>query len=257
MLKVSSLSFSYNKNSPILEDVNFSLEKNSITALVGKNGSGKTTLIKLIMNFLKPTSGSVIINDKDNKNLNEKERATLCSYIPQLTSDVFPMSVFDYVLLGRASTIPLFSSPNKKDKECAKKNIKKLGLERIENKLTSQISGGEKQLALIARALTQNSNLLLLDEITSALDFSNQIIILNTLTSLKTKGYTVLYSTHNPEHALNFSDNILILDNKKCTLYPPDALIDNPKILSDLYGINLYIKRLDYNNKRRVVCLPL
>lgn len=252
---VEHISFSY-RDKRVLENVSFSLKSGDVISLLGRNGSGKTTLLRLLLGFLKPESGRLSIDSVPIEEISLNERAKRIAYIPQYSDLAFPMTVLDTVVMGRAPNISTFSKPGKSDYEIAMKNLELMGIESLKDKSMGKISGGERQLALIARALTQDAKILLLDEPTSALDYSNQIMVLEKVNELAKKDYSILYSTHNPEQALMLSSSVLILDRGVSEYYrKPDELFDG-KRLSRLYGINLYLEKIDTGENRRIICIP-
>ena len=254
-LETRALSFSYGGH-PLLSEVNLKLDGGRITTLLGKNGAGKTTLIKLIMGFIRPAGGKVMINGEDASSLSSTERARLIAYIPQSTENTYSYTVLDSVLMGRSPHISLFSHPGKKDEEAAENAINMLGIGELKDRMVSTLSGGERQLVLIARALAQDAGILILDEPTSALDYSNQLLVMETLTSLRKQGYAILFSTHSPEQALMVSDSLILLEKgKKAEEKSPEELLDG-SALSKLYGKNLIIRELDTGESRRIICTP-
>ncbi len=252
---ISNLSFSY-KDKKVLDNVNFQLKEGELIALLGRNGSGKTTLLRLLLGFLKPKQGKLAIDGTNIENIPLQQRAKLIAYIPQFSDIAFPTTILNSVVMGRTPNLALFRNPTNKDIEIAKHFIKLMGIEKLEDRSIAKVSGGEKQLALIARALTQEAKILLMDEPTAALDYSNQLMVLETIEKLKTNGYSILFSTHNPEQALMLSSSILILDNGKSEFYSDKkALLDGER-LSKLYNQELYIKEVDTGLNRRVICIP-
>ena len=252
---VDNLAFSY-KDKNVLSNVSFSLKEGDFISLIGRNGSGKTTLLRLLLGFLKPESGRIEIDSIPILDIPFNERAKRIAYIPQYSDLVFPMTVLDAVVMGRAPNISTFSKPTKNDYDIALGNMALLGIEKLKDKSMNKISGGEKQLALISRALTQDAKILLLDEPTSALDYSNQIMVLESVKKLSEKGYSILFSTHNPEQALMLSSSVLVLDKGISEFYPdPKELFDGVR-LSKLYNMNLFIQELDTGLNRRIVCVP-
>ena len=157
-LEISSLSFSYGSKE-ILGNVSFSLESGRSTALLGRNGSGKTTLLRIILGFLKPACGSVSVDGKEVSEMNHRERAKFIAYIPQTLTDIYPYTALETVLMGRASSLSLFQHPGKKDEEKALEALEILGIAHLKNRAVNTLSGGERQLVLIARAVTAYSTL--------------------------------------------------------------------------------------------------
>ena len=254
-LEARSLSFSYGKRK-VLEDISFSVSSGEALAILGRNGSGKTTLLRLILGFLRPEKGSLLIDGEDAALMKKKERAMQIAYIPQSSEIVYSYSVMDTVLMGRAPLLPLFGKPGKKDREKAEEILETLGIVDLSMRAVNAISGGERQLVLIARALIQDARILLLDEPTSALDYSNQLLVMETAAKLKEKGYTIIFSTHNPEQALMNATDVMVLSENHISFHgKPEELLDG-KVLEELYSRKLCIREIETGENRRIICVP-
>ncbi|MFN3921763.1 MAG: ABC transporter ATP-binding protein [Caldimicrobium sp.] len=202
------------KEDYILKDINFECHKGSITVLLGPNGAGKSTLLKCIAGLWIPQRGEVIFEGKNILGLSYKERAKILALVQQDYEPSFAYSVLDVVLMGRCPYIGLFSSPSHSDRIKAEEAMEIVGIAHLKNKLYTKLSGGEKQLVLIARALAQDSPILLLDEPTAHLDVKNQILVLETTREIvKNKDLTVIMTLHDPNLASFFSDRIILLKN--------------------------------------------
>ena len=255
LLEASSLSFSYGRRK-VLEDISFTLSEGTSTAILGRNGSGKTTLMRLLLGFLKAESGTIRIDGKDTSLMTNRERASAIAYIPQTTSNVYSYSVLDTVMMGRAPSLTVFQHPGKKDEEKAEEALEMLGIEKLRARSVNAISGGERQLVLIARALTQDAKILLLDEPTASLDYSNQLLVMETAEKLREKGYALLVSTHRPEQALMNATNILILKETELIFNGNPENLLSGEILEDLYSRKLCIRKIDTGATERIVCIP-
>ncbi len=256
MLKIDNLSFSYGEHW-VIENLSLDIDSGSLVALLGKNGSGKSTLIRLILGLLKPNSGTIELDGMRSDSLSFKERSALMSYIPQKSDTVYPSKVIDYVVMAFANRLRLYSHPGKKERDAALNALKEVGIESLSEKNVMEISGGEMQLSMIARSLCQNSKIILMDEPTSSLDFSNQIAVLERLRALKEKGITLIYSTHNPDLALEYSDRILLMkDGKTRSVDNKDELLDG-RALSEIYGRKIEVKTIEANGKKRHICIAL
>lgn len=255
MVKIDNLSFAYPLKH-VLQSVSFTLEEGKSIALLGRNGCGKSTLLKLMLALLSPDAGTITVNGKDLYAMKDRERASYIAYIPQYSADTFPSKVIDSVVMGKAASLSLFEKPSKKDYEEAERVLDYLGIENLKSRSTEKLSGGERQLVLIARALMQKAKILLLDEPTASLDYSNQIMVMETVNKLTKEGYSALFSTHNPEQALMYADSILILDDGVSEFVDnPESLLYSSR-LSELYGRELYLSVIDTGSNRRIVCLP-
>ncbi|WP_418184688.1 ABC transporter ATP-binding protein [Aliarcobacter vitoriensis] len=239
LIDAKNISFSYQKKE-VLNDINFELHQGDILSLIGKNGCGKTTLLKILLGIYK-SSGNIKILSKNINDYKNKELAKLISYVPQTHQIPFDYTVFDVVLMGRLAHINLFSNYSQKDIEITIKNLEKVGILHLKDKIYSQISGGERQLAFIARALTQNAKIIFMDEPVTGLDYGNQLKLLKFLKELANEGYTFVKTTHYPDHALYASNKVMMLKDGKVLDYGTvdDKLtVEN---INQLYDVNVEI----------------
>ena len=231
-----------------MNNINFVAQKGKITTILGPNGSGKTTLFKCIIGIWNPIKGKIIVGSNNITNFSYIKRAKIFSVVPQSHELPFSYSVFEVVLMGRTPYIRLFSSPKKKDIEEAEKAISMLGIEHLRHKPYSKVSGGERQLALIARALCQNAPFMLLDEPVNHLDFKNQIKVLSKIRKLANKkGITVLITLHDPNLASLFSDNIVVINNGKVAAYGTPKIL-NKKLIKKVYDVEVNHISIDGHN---------
>ena len=240
---VNDLSFSYG-NKKVLDKVSFQTKQGSLISLLGPNGIGKSTLFKCLLGIYTHYSGDILYENENIKNLSAKEMARRIAYIPQAHSSVFNYTVLEMVLMGATSQISHFSTPNKEHLELAKESIETVGIPHLESRGFMQLSGGEQQLVLIARALTQQAKFFIMDEPTSNLDYGNQIKILTLLKNLANKGYTILQSTHNPDQTLTFSDSVLALWKGMIIEKGAPKDVITPELIETLYGISVKIESL-------------
>ncbi|MDQ1254555.1 MAG: iron complex transport system ATP-binding protein, partial [Euryarchaeota archaeon] len=175
ILDIKNAEFSYNGKKSIFRNVNISLERGDVLCILGPNGTGKSTLVKCMNSLLKLKGGEILLKNKNIYSIGKTELAKTIGYIPQSNGSTFAYSVLDVVLMGRAPHLSLTSVPGKKDYKIAEEALESLGIFFLKNKTYTEISGGERQLVLMARALAQQPEILLLDEPTSHLDFGNQI----------------------------------------------------------------------------------
>jgi len=179
------------------------------------------------------------------------------AYIPQSSSPVYDYTALDTVLMGTTSSLGFLESPGKKEEEEALTVLEDLGIGYLKDRGIARISGGEQQLVYIARALIQKAKILIMDEPTANLDYGNQYRVMDKVRSLSKEGYTILLSTHNPEHALLYADKVLILkDGKVLTQGKKDEVLTE-QVLSDLYGIPIGVEDVSRGGKNYKVCLPL
>lgn len=235
MLQVDLLSFQYG-NHAVFKDISFSLKERELCAILGINGSGKSTLFKCCMGFLQPSNGEIKLQGHLINQLKTAEIAKKVSYVPQEHPVTFPYSVREMVLMGRTTYISNFFKISEEQYIKAEDALKSLSLNHLAEKAFSQLSGGQRQMVLIARAIAQETPLMLLDEPTSSLDFKNQLLIWKTLHRLKKLGKSIFVCTHDPNHVLWFCDRVLVIDDQKLIAdgHPHDVL--NEKILRKIYG---------------------
>lgn len=250
-LNIENLSFGY-KDNKVLDNISFSVKEGDFLCVLGKNGIGKSTLFKLLLGFLKKDSGKIQIEGKDLEEYDRKALAREIAYIPQYSTSAFSYSVFDTVLMGTTCQLDTLSSPKTKEKKIAKQALERFGIAHLSHKLTSSISGGERQLVTLARAIAQGSHILILDEPTANLDYGNQFRVMNTISSLKKQGYSILLSTHNPEQALWFSDKVMFLSDKKILDFGDKEKVMTSENLKKIYDIPIDL--IDVNGKK--LCLP-
>ncbi|KPU42540.1 putative ABC transporter ATP-binding protein [Oxobacter pfennigii] len=252
-ISVENLSFAFDKKQ-VLKSITFSAKHNELLSVLGPNGVGKSTMFRCITNLLNNYEGCITIEGKDIRHLGIKEMAAIVAYIPQSNHPSFNFSVFDMVLMGTASQFSVISTPGRRQHELAEASLERLGILHLKNRGFAHISGGERQLALIARALVQQAKILIMDEPTSNLDYGNQLRVLDQVKALAAKGYTIIQSTHNPDQTLMFSDKVLALLNGEVLAFGnPDEII-NEELIYELYGVNVEIKHVVPENIR--FCVP-
>lgn len=178
--------------------------------VLGPNGSGKSTLFRTLLGLLPAMAGTVRVGQDAIGQLTRRELARRVGYVPQAGPAVFPFTVLDMVLMGRTSHQGALASPSSRDHAHARDSLARLGIGALASRRYDAISGGERQLALIARALAQQPSALILDEPTASLDFGNQIRVMSTLRELARQGLGVLLCTHQPDHALHFADRVAL-----------------------------------------------
>lgn len=237
-LSVEKLCFSYGQTA-VLQDISFSLEAGEFMSVLGPNGVGKSTLFRCILGNLPGYTGKILSEGRDMRALSRRERAKAAAYIPQIHRPTFGYSVLDTVLMGAGRLVQTFSQPTKEHVDIAMEAICRVGVEYLRDRNFSQLSGGEQQLVLIARAIAQHAGILVMDEPTSALDYGNQLRILELIRSLANEGYSILLSTHNPQHALSFADTMLALHAGRTAAYGTPAETLNEELMQKLYRVDV------------------
>lgn len=256
MLKLENIDCGYGKKR-ILQNVNLSINSGEITCILGENGAGKSTLFKTILGLLPPLKGSVSFNDVLLNTCTQKDVAKIISYVPQAHGAPFNFTVFNIVLMGQyVHTRGLFSIPTKKNKQAAKDAIQLLGIGSLSNKIFSKLSGGEKQMVLIARAIAQQPRFIAMDEPTSNLDMKNQAKVMEIVDLLKQKGFGIIMNTHVPEQAFNYADQIILLKDGKVRKAGTPQEIMNSELISEIYNTKLELADVFMKNgENRKVCI--
>ncbi len=252
ILKVKNVSFSYD-SIEALKGISFEAEEGKILGIIGPNGSGKTTLLKCINKVLKPREGIVFLDDINLATLNQKEIAQKIGVVPQFSSR-FPFTVFDTVLMGRFPYLKRFSREKKEDFDIVEECLNLCGISHLAERLITEISGGEYQKVIIARALAQRPQVLLLDEPTLHLDINYQIEILELLKSLaKKKNLIVIMVSHDLNLAARFSDKILILKEGKIFKAGLPDEVFTPSVLKEVYGIEVEVLKDKITNSVNII----
>ncbi|WP_439622065.1 ABC transporter ATP-binding protein [Shinella sp.] len=252
-LALKSLAFGY-RDREIGHAVSLSLAEGEVLALLGANGAGKTTLFKTMLGLLPVKAGAVTLDGKPLSAWSRRERALRIAYVPQAHAAPFPFTVRDVVLMGRAAHLRAFAMPVERDRAIADAALESLGITGLADTSCTEISGGERQLALIARALAQQARIIVMDEPTANLDYGNQMRLLAHIRTLAGQGLAIVLSTHNPDHALQVADRVALL--KDGTLMALGAPADTltPQTLKDIYGIDVVIGRVE--GSEALVCAP-
>ena len=237
-LTVKDLTYRYAKTAaPVLQGVSFSAESGDFLSVLGANGAGKSTLFRCLLGGLTDYTGAIELDGRDVRTLSRRETAEHIAYIPQIHRPTFGYSVLDTTLMGLTRQLSPFRSPTPEMEKQAMDALEQMGVAQLAERNFATLSGGEQQLVLIARALAQQTELLIMDEPTSSLDYGNQLRVMQRVRALARQGYTILLSSHNPQQALLFSDRILALhDGVICADGAPEKVI-TPELLETLYSI--------------------
>lgn len=255
MIEVKGLSYSY-RNYEVLKGVDFSAEVGECICLLGGNGAGKTTLFRCLLGLLNGYKGEVTIDGISGKKLSVRETAKKIAYIPQINIPTFNFTVFETVLMGTNANMDKFRSPGKTEREVANQMLSFMNICHLAERGYAELSGGERQLVLIARALAQKSNVLIMDEPTANLDYGNQFRVLQQVKQLSKKGYLILLSTHNPEHALLYADKVLVLKDGKTAMFGEPQSVLNPKVIQNIYGVSVEMQTIRSSSGEIPVFVP-
>lgn len=259
MLTVEELSFYYDPDRMILKDISFSLETQDILCLLGPNGTGKTTLLRCLLALNKMKSGRIEIDGYDLTKANTKKRAEMMAYVPQATVMAFPYEAREIVLMGRVTHLASGGRAAKEDRKQVDEAMEKLGIRHMSRALFNEMSGGERQMILIARALVQQAKILVMDEPTANLDYSNQVKMLQVIKDLAEQGYSILMTSHFPDHAfLACNRAVLMRDGYIMSQGLPEDIV-NTENLTKLYGTPVCVTeaKLDYQDRTIKVCVPV
>lgn len=261
LLHIDHVNCGYGKNAKykqIVHDVSFSVNAGDFLCIIGANGCGKTTMLKALMGLLALESGSIAVKGQKLTGMNERQRARLFAYIPQAHTPPFPYKVADVVLLGRTPYLNKLAHISEKDRLIALYAMRLLGIEHLADTTYTTLSGGQQQLVLIARALTQQSDVLVMDEPTAALDFGNQQLVLSRMRTLSTMGKAVIMVTHDPDHALFCANRVVVMSKGSVLQQGTPHECITSEILAQIYGAQARVidVQLDAEHTQRV-CVPL
>jgi iron complex transport system ATP-binding protein len=251
-LTVNELGFHYKNGRDIFSNLTLEYETPKIMCILGLNGTGKSTLLKCIAGENRSTAGEILIDGRPAASFRPRELAKKIAYIPQNHYPTFPFSVMDVVLMGRTSHIGYLSVPGQRDKDIALEKLEQLKILHLKDKAYTDISGGERQMVMIAAALAQEPELLLLDEPTAHLDFGNQYRFIKIAAELSEKGMGIIMTTHTPDHAQTLGGMTAILDSGRLKVYnDADEAITSER-MEQLYGIPVTLVLIGENK----YCLP-
>jgi len=236
----------------VLKGITFQAERGKLTTILGPNGSGKTTLFRCIAGLWAPQRGDIVFESKSIVNLGHDKRAKIIAVVPQEHEPPFPYSVFDVVLMGRSAHVDIFSTPSKKDYAKAEAAIAAVGIEHLKNQPYTKISGGERQLILIARAIAQDSPVMLFDEPTAHLDFRNQVLVLRKIREIiNEKQVIAIMTIHDPNLAMLYSDNIVMINGGSIVAYGKAEEVIDEKNLNRIYSMDVSV--ININNIKVVM----
>ncbi len=259
MITVKEAGFRYNESEQEaggFRNISFSLQRGEILSILGPNGCGKTTLLKCLNNLRVPDRGSVSINGKNISGMSRDQIARRVGYMPQSHRPVFPLSVLDVILTGRAPHLGSFSSPGKKDIAIAREALEALGLSGLSDRPYNHLSEGERQLVFLARVLAQKPLALFLDEPVSHLDFGNQTRFLKLVGCLAESGMAIVITSHFPDHSFLLPGKVALMNKGVFVKIgsPEDVITEDN--MREVYGINVKILEVEAGAMRKI-CVPV
>lgn len=251
-LSARSLGFGYGATA-VGRDVDVEVRPGEVLCLLGPNGSGKTTLFKTLLGLLPAQAGEVRLDGTPLTQLTRQEIARRVAYVPQAQAAHFPFRVLDMVVMGRTAHLGLFAAPSSRDREKAMEALTALGISDLAEQEYTRISGGQRQLVLVARALAQDAPAIVMDEPTASLDFGNQVVVLSEVKRLAARALAVILSTHDPDHAFSVADRVALLDGGRLIAQGPPGEVLTPERLRAVYGVTVLVERL---SRGQTVCAP-
>lgn len=251
-LEARELAFGYPEH-PVGRDVSLAIEPGEVLCLLGPNGCGKTTLFKTMLGLLKPQGGEVLFEGQPLRAFSRAEIARRIAYVPQAQATPFPYTALDVVLMGRVAHRGVFAGPTREDRLIAEASLRELGIAGLASRDVTRLSGGQRQLVVIARAIAQAAPLLVMDEPTASLDFGNQVTVLMEVKRLASRGAGIVLSTHQPDHAFAVADRVCLMCGGKIVAVgtPRDALTSER--LEAVYGVAVSI---EHTRSGQTVCTP-
>jgi iron complex transport system ATP-binding protein len=251
MLSAHQITFAYDQ--PVLHHISVDIAEGEVLFLLGRNGCGKTTLMRCLSGILQPDSGSVRINGRDIQTIPPAERARQIGLIPQIHSPAFAYTVHDLVLMGRAPHLRLFEKPGKADHAATDEALERVGMIGFRDRPYTQLSGGQRQMVMIARGLTQQCAILLMDEPDAHLDPGNQHLIMDIVRNLVQEKLTFVISSHVPNHALVYADRVLLMrEGRTLALGNPSETL-TASLLSHAYDLDMEIIYQDHDRIPRAI----
>ena len=255
-LRVSNLSFAYG-DVEVLHDISFEAYPGELIAVVGPNGVGKSTLFKSLLGFNSHYTGTIELQGSDIKSMSSRQRAKSIAYIPQASAQTFNYSVLELVVMGASPHLGVFEQPSSQDSEHALQILDELGIAHLAYRGCSNISGGEYQLMLLARALMQNATVLVMDEPTANLDYGNQYRVMQRIAGLARRDFVVIFSAHDPNQVLLNATRSLVLEKGRIIADGTPEQVLTEQLLSRLYRIDVHRHSVQEQDGTVRVCVPV
>jgi iron complex transport system ATP-binding protein len=234
-----------------IDQISFSVGE--IFCLLGPNGCGKTTLFKTLLGLIPPLAGEVRLNDQNLSDLRRDELAKRLAYVPQSLASPFAFSVEEIVVMGRNAHRSAFAPPSKKDRQISFEALGLMGIAHLAHRQVTTLSGGQRQLVGIARAIAQESSIIIMDEPTASLDFGNQVMVLSEIRKLAARGLGIVMSTHNPDHALSLSSRVALMNHGRIVVSGLANDVLTAERIREVYGVEVCMEKMSNGS---VVCVP-
>ena len=255
-IQVRNLSCGYN-GKVVINNISFNVKSGEICCILGPNGAGKTTLFKTMLQIMQPLSGSVCINGENITKWSPKKISGYLAYVSQYHVPPFPYIVEDVIMLGRISSTGYFGKPTKQDYNIVNETMNLMGISYLKEKAYTDISGGERQLVMIARAMAQQPDFLILDEPTASLDYGNTLKVLREIKRLQQQGYGIIMTTHSPDQAFLCNSNVVLLSKEYPPVFGTAAEVINNRNLRNAYGEDIRVVQFKGRKGGMVrVCAP-
>ena len=238
-LAAQGLAYGFRRR-PVGRGLDFALDEGESLCVLGPNGAGKTTLFRTLLGLLPPLAGRVLLGGDDLASLERAAIARRMAYVPQASPAAFDFTLAEMAEMGRTAHLGAFAHPGRRDRELAREALGRLGLAALADRPFGEASGGERQLALLARALATEAPCIVLDEPTAHLDFGNQRRVLDEIARLRDAGFAILFCSHDPGHALRVADRVLLLERGQAIALGPARQVVTPENLSRLYGVEVH-----------------
>lgn len=252
-IEARNLAFGY-PGRPVGTNLNIAVETGEVVCLLGPNGCGKTTLFKTLLGLLPPQGGHIALGDSALADLTRANIARRIAYVPQAQTTAFPYIASDLVLMGRITHRGVFAAPTAEDRKIALDSLSELGIEALASREVTTLSGGQRQLVIIARAIAQAAPLIVMDEPTASLDFGNQATVLAEIRKLSTRGTGVILSTHDPDQAFAVANRVALMQDGKIVAQGAPSEVLTPIRLKSVYGVDVTVERL---SSGQTVCAPV
>lgn len=241
IMEVRDLSFSYPNGRKIFSGVNISLEAGEILTILGPNGVGKSTLLNCLANLLKPSGGEIRMDGKNIHTISLREAAKILGYVPQTHTPAYGYNVRDFVVMGRAPYLGMFQRPSAEDYAIADEVMASMNITKLANQPYTEISGGERQQATLARVIVQQPKIIMFDEPTNHLDYGNQLRVVHMIKDLAKRGFAVVMTTHMPDHAIMLGGKTAILNRQGNLICGNTDDIITDENLQNIYQVDVRV----------------